>query len=102
MALPPSPLGATSLPLFFSRQSPTAMYASRTTSNKKMRAKRCWTSSWATAATASGRGVAEDVFVEDDDAVPDCAVVFASVPFSSSVDDDVASDFSVVVLATTF
>merc|ERR1719316_2059299 len=64
--------------------------------------KRCWTSSWATAATASGRGLEEDVFVVDDDDVPLFAVVFASVPCSSSVDDDVASDFSVVVRATTF
>ena len=63
------------------RQAPTAMYASRTTSSRKIRAKRCWTSSWATAATASGRGVAADVFVVDDDDLPDFAVFFASVPF---------------------
>ena len=87
------------MPLFFARQSPTAMYASRTTSSRKTRAKRCWTSSWATAATASGRGVAADVFVVEEDDVPDFAVLFAS---SSSVDDDVASDVSVVVLGRTF
>merc|ERR1719316_1812359 len=67
-----------------------------------MGAKRCWTSSWATAATASGRGLAADVLVVDDDDMPLFAVVFDSLPFSSSFDDDVASDVSVVVLATTF
>ena len=46
--------------------------------------------------------MAEDVFVVDDEDLPDFAVVFASVPFSSSVYDDVSSDVSVVVLATTF
>ena len=48
-----------------------------------------------------GKGRGGRLVVDDDD-VPDFAVVFASVPFSSSFDDDFDSDVSVVVLGRTF